>query len=249
MAGFTGSAKFQHIAQHGNAAAAGAGLAVMQNLQGCFHAVRAGVIAILNKGHTAVLHNVLAHTGGLIAGQRTGGAGTLQPQAGGCSISSKGIIHGMNACRGDGYTELIRFAVHVIHQGKAGTLPYGMNIDGAHIGGAGADAEPHRAQAAGDLRGGQQVIVRIQNQRGAVRQALADFHLCLQYILPRAQIFQVGNADHRNDTGRRPRCAHQAGNLAQVAHAHFHHSILGGILQAEQRVGQADLIVLVALCF
>ena len=155
----------------------------------------------------------------------------------------------MNACRGDGYTELIGFTVHVIHQGKAGTLPYGMNIDGAHIGGAGADAEPHRAQAAGDLRGGQQVIVRIQNQRSAIRQALADFHLCLQYILPRAQIFQVGNADHRNDTGRRPRCAHQAGNLAQVAHAHFHHSILGGILQAEQRVGQADLIVLVALCF
>ncbi len=187
---------------------AGAGLAVMQNLQGCFHAVRAGVIAILNKGHTAVLHNVLAHTGGLIAGQRTGGAGTLQPQTGGCSVSSKGIIHGMNACRGDGYTELIGFTVHVIHQGKAGTLPYGMNIDGAHIGGAGADAEPHRAQAAGDLCGGQQVIVRVQHQRGAVRQALADFHLCLQYILPRAQIFQVGNADHRNDTGRRPRCAH-----------------------------------------
>ena len=29
VAGFTGSAKFQHIAQHGNAAAAGAGLAVL----------------------------------------------------------------------------------------------------------------------------------------------------------------------------------------------------------------------------
>lgn len=80
VAGFTGSAKFQHIAQHGNAAAAGAGLAVMQNLQGCFHAVRAGVIAILNKGHTAVLHNVLAHTGGLIAGQRTAARARSSPK-------------------------------------------------------------------------------------------------------------------------------------------------------------------------
>ena len=90
------------------------------------------------------------HRGGVaIAGGS--GAGTLQPQAGGCSVSSKGIIHGMNAYRGDGYTELIGFTVHVIHQGKAGTLPYGMNIEGAHIGVAGADAEPPRAQAARDL--------------------------------------------------------------------------------------------------
>ena len=54
---------------------------------------------------------------------------------------------------------------------------------GAHIGGAGTDAEPHRAQAAGDLRSGQQVIVRVHT----VYDALAAYTAATRLGLERAR--------------------------------------------------------------
>ena len=57
----------------------------------------------------------------------------------------------------------------------------------------------------------------------------------------------MGHPDHGDDAGGRAGRAGQAGDLSQGAHAHFHHGVLGGVLQAEQGVGQTDLIVLVAL--
>ena len=94
---------------------------------------------------------------------------------------------------------------------------------------------------------GQQIIVRIEYQRRAVGQARTDFHLCFQYILAGAQIFQVRDADHGNDSRGRPHTAGQPLNFAGVVHPHLHHGILGGVLQAEEGVGYADVVVLVAL--
>ena len=59
----------------------------------------------------------------------------------------------------------------------------------------------------------------------------------------------MGDANHRDDTRRGPRAAGQALNLPRVVHAHLNNSVLSIVVQTEQRVGHADVIVLVALGF
>ena len=82
-----------------------------------------------------------------------------------------------------------------------------------------------------------------RGQRCAVGQAGADLHLCLQYILARAEIFQMRNTDHRDDARAGPGTAGQTLDLARVVHAHLDNGVLGVVGQAEQRVGHADVIV------
>ena len=138
-------------------------------------------------------------------------------------------------------------AVLGVRQRKAGAARHGGDIQCADIGFGRIDAEPNSVQPRRHLGGGQQVVVGVQHQRCAVGQTCADLHLRFQYILPRAEIFQMGHADQRNNGGRGAGTAGQALNFARMVHAHFHHSVLGVGGQAEQRVGNADVVVLVAL--
>ena len=56
-------------------------------------------------------------------------------------------------------------------------------------------------------------------------------------------------ADHRNNGALRL-CSHRKFmNLAQALHAHFNHGILRCFIDAEQRVGHSDFIVLIAQRF
>ena len=177
VAALAGVAQFQHVAQQGDLARVGQGF---QHREGSFHAVRAGIVAILDKGDAALLHDMLAHAGGLVAGKRGGAPGGVQPQAGGGGVGGQGVVHGMQARGGDGHGKA---AVGLIHQRKGRAFGAGVDIRGAYIGGLALDTEPYRAQAGGYAGGGQQVVVGVQGQGRTVRQACADLHFCFQYIL------------------------------------------------------------------
>ena len=155
----------------------------------------------------------------------------------------------MKPHRGDGCRKAAVFTVHDTERRVVGP---GRDVRRADIGVLGLNTEPDSPQTGRNLCGRQQVIVGVQHQRGAVRQAGADFHLCLQYILPGAEIFQMRDTDHRDNACGRAGAAAQPLDLTRMVHPHFNHGILGGIVQPEQRVGHADVIVLVAFgleCF
>ena len=138
-------------------------------------------------------------------------------------------------------------AVFGVRQRKAGAARHGGDILRADIGSGRVDAEPDGVQPLRHLGGGQQVVVRVQHKGRPVGQPSADLHLRFQYILPRAEIFQMGHADQRNNGGGRACAAGQALDFTGVVHSHFHHRVLGSGGQAEQRVRHADVVVLVAL--
>ena len=190
------------------------------------------------------MHNILAHAGGLVIRQSRRGAGRIQTQPGGGSIGNQRIADGMQADRGNGHRE---FPVFPVGQNKPGTGLFRLDFHRPHIGRLAVNAEPDRMQPVRQLGGGQQVIVGIEHQRRAVRQSVADLQLCFHNILAAAQVFQMAHTDLGDDTCRGPRGTDQAIDFPQCTHAHLHHRVLGGVVQAEQGVGQADLVVLVAL--
>ena len=236
-----GRAKLQHIAQQGNFAGVGQ---FAQDRERRPHTVGAGVVAVLNDRNAVLFDNVLAHPGGLIPAERGGAAGGIQPQTGGGGVGCQRIVHGVAPHGGDAHGKA---AVFGVRQRKAGAACHGGDILCADIGGGRVDAEPYGVQPLRHLGGGQQVVVRVQHKGRTVGQPCADLHLRFQYILPRAEIFQMGHADQRNNGGRGAGTAGQALNFTRMVHPHFHHGVLGVGGQAEQRVGHADVVVLVAL--
>ena len=187
---------------------------------------------------------MLAHARRPVGRQRGSAAGSVPTQAGRGGVGSQRVVDRVDArCRDGG----IERTVLRIDDFEGRAVCAGDDIHRADIGIRGVNAEPDRPQAAGDACRGQQVVVRVQGQRCAVWQAGADLQLCLQYILARAEIFQMRNTDHRNDARAGPGTAGQTLDLARVVHAHLDNGVLGIVGQAEQRVGHADVIVLVAL--
>ena len=189
---------------------------------------------------------MLAHTSRLVCGKGRCTAGRIQPQAGGSGVGSQRVIDGVNACSGNGGIES---AVFFINDLERCTVRSGLNIHGADISVLGVDTEPDGLQPGRHIGGGQQVVVSVEHQRRTIGQAGTNLHLCFQYILPSAEIFQVGDAYHRDDARRRPCATGQSLYLTRMVHAHFDDGVLGIVIQAEQRIGHADIVVLVALGF
>ena len=87
-------------------------------------------------------------------------------------------------------------------------------------------------------------IPRIEHR---VRAALQHAELRLDQPLARTHDLQVRVADVRDDRHFGLRHLHQRNDVAEMAAAHLHHAQRRLRLQAQQRLGDPDLVVLVAL--
>ena len=144
---------------------------------------------------------------------------------------------------GNGYW-LVKGAV--VHR-KSGGAPLLCNIRGSKICALIVNGKGQK-RTVPQLDRAQHIIIHIHNQ-GCIRcHPLQYFQFCLQNSRPGTQVLNVGHANvgDQSHSGRhRPG---QTADLAKMVHAHFNDRRRVAVLQAEQHLGHANLVVQVALC-
>ena len=90
-------------------------------------------------------------------------------------------------------------------------------------------------------------VISVQDRCAAGLQALEDFTFCLENIFLAAQIPDMGLTDVGDDRRGRTADAGEIADLAAMVHAHLHDRSLDLVIQTQQRPGQADVVVQIAL--
>ena len=232
--------QLQHIRQHSDPPSLC--LYGAQDIDPADHGVRACVISIVDHRYPVGLIALLAHGQRAIAFQRLCGVLRLDSRPlGGCN-RRQGVIHHMNP-KG---RQKHRQAQLLMYQHKRSAGLPGLHLF-CTVGAAFSQTIGHHREGGFALHRGQKRVVTVDEKKVLRAKAVGDVQLFMQDVFLRFQLPDMRKADVGHDRHGGVRHGRKAGHLAKLAHTHLYHSRLMLRLQLEQREGQANLAVLVAL--
>ena len=235
-------AQLQHVAQGGDPAALAAMLA--QHIQGGLHGFGAGIVAILDDGETGPLVDALTAAGIPEPGQ--GGLDALRAhvfrQAHG--DGGQGVIDDVHALGRHKDVEFLTDARDAEIHAAVGL----HDVGGDDVAGGILDAEIDGLFAQLLALVPQQRLIAVEDGFAPRHEALQDLHLRAEDALPGAQMLDVHGADVVDQRHIGPGDGREVRHFAEMVHAHFHDCHLAVGLDGKDAQGQANIVVVVALC-